>query len=70
VAIPEVDVGDDVFVAKVDGTRMTRVQVKGIEKPTLHAVRTPPAPAPPMVRIRPVWSTRAALRAVLLSGAQ
>lgn len=28
VAIPEVDVGDDVFVAKDDGTRLTRVQVK------------------------------------------
>ncbi len=28
VAIPEVDVGDDVFVAQDDGSRLTRVQVK------------------------------------------
>lgn len=28
VAIPEVDTGDDVFVAQDDGTRLTRVQVK------------------------------------------
>ena len=28
VAIPEVDMGDDVFVARDDGTRLTRVQVK------------------------------------------
>ncbi len=32
VAIPEVDVGSDVFVAQDDGTRLTRVQVK-----TTHA---------------------------------
>lgn len=28
VAVPEVDVGDDIFVAQDDGTRLTRVQVK------------------------------------------
>ncbi len=28
VAIPEVDIGDDVFVAQDDGARLTRVQLK------------------------------------------
>ena len=33
VAIPEVDTGDDVFVAQDDGARLTRVQLKTLAAP-------------------------------------